>query len=535
MILFKILVVKSLINFLDKTKFTILPLLPIKKINFTLLAIYLIFSQLGYSQVMNETEIKRSADDKFLDAVSNLQQFLRLKNDGNFSNQIDKNRQWCDSVFKALNFKTQTISTEGPPLLFAEKVFRKNAKSVLFYLQIDGQPVDSSAWFQPDPFEPVLKEKKNGNWNIIDFDRLKKNMDLDWRIFARSASDSKGPALSFISALQILQSKKMKPEYNIKVIMDFQEELGSPHLPKAVLENKSLLQAEMLFIMDGTRHLSNLPTLTYGARGIATATITIFGPSYGLHSGQYGNYAPNPVFEAAKMIGALKNEKGKVTIPGFYDGVNLSEKDKLLLAEIPENMDSLNMNIGVSQPEEVAETYQEALQYPSLNIRGLKAAWTGKEVRTIIPSEVIIEIDMRLVPETPAQRQMDLLKKYVEDYGYYIVDSIPTANDRSNYSKLASFKYRIGSQPFRTEMDSSIGEFLNRSFRKVFGDKIVNMRTTGGSQPMAPFIKSLDIPAVSVRIPNPDNNIHGPNENLRLGNFREGIISCLAILTEPLK
>ena len=84
-------------------------------------------------------------------------------------------------------------------------------------------------------------------------------------------------------------------------------------------------------------------------------------------------------------------------------------------------------------------------------------------------------------------------------------------------------------------MDSPIGEFLNRSFRKVFGDKIVNMRTTGGSQPMAPFIKSLDIPAVSVRIPNPDNNIHGPNENLRLGNFREGIISCLAILTEPLK
>lgn len=483
---------------------------------------------------MSEAKIKTAANDRLLNAISNLQQFLRLKNDGNYTDQIEKNSHWCDSVFKTLNFKTRKIPTAGPPLLFAERIFNKKAKSVLFYLQIDGQPADSSAWLQANPFEPVLKEKIDGKWTIINFDNLKKEIDLDWRIFARSSSDSKGPALSFISALQILQSKKINPEFNIKVIMDFQEELGSPHLPKAVLENKTLLKAEMLFIMDGTRHLSNLPTLTYGARGIATATIKVFGPSYGLHSGQYGNFAPNPVFETAKMIGTLKDSKGRVTIPGFYEGVHLTEKDKILLANIPENMDSIKSNLGISQPDEVADTYQEALQYPSLNVRGLKAAWTGKEVRTIIPSEVIVEIDMRLVPETPAQRQMDLLKKHIEDYGYHLVDSIPSKEERRNYPKLALFKYRIGSQPFRTEMDSPIGEFLNRSMRKVFGEKVVNMRTTGGSQPMAPFIKTLDIPAVSIRIPNPDNNIHGPNENLRLGNFREGIISCLAILTEPL-
>lgn len=507
----------------------------VNKFDFKLIIACCIFSQFNYAQTISEAEIKSATDAKLFHAISNLRQFLRLKNDGNYGNQIAENRQWCDSVFKALNFKTKQIPTEGPPLLYAEKIFHKKGKSILFYLQIDGQPVDVTSWAQPDPFEPVIKEKIDGNWTIINFDNLKKNIDLDWRIFARSASDSKGPALSFISALQILQSKKLKPEYNIKVIMDFQEELGSPYLPKAVLENKTLLQAEMLFIMDGTRHLSNLPTLTYGARGIATATMRVFGPSYGLHSGQYGNFAPNPVFETAKIIGSLKDEKGKVTIPGFYEGVFLSEKDKLLLANIPENMDSIKSNLGIAQPDEVAETYQEALQYPSLNIRGLKAAWTGKEVRTIIPSEVIVEIDMRLVPETPAQRQMDLLKKYIVDYGYHLVDSIPTKEERNNYAKLASFNYRIGSLPFRTEMDSPIGGFLNKSMKKVFGDKIVNMRTTGGSQPMASFIKTLDVPAVSIRIPNPDNSIHGPNENLRLGNFREGIISCLAILTEPLK
>ena len=316
--------------------------------------------------------------------------------------------------------------------------------------------------------------------------------------------------------------------------MDFQEELGSPDLPKAVEENRDLLKAEMLFIMDGTRHLSNLPTLTYGARGIATATIKVFGPKYGLHSGQYGNFAPNPVFEASKLIAGLKDDKGLVTIPGFYEGVTLTNEDKARLALIPENIDSIKQNLGIAQQDLVGETYQEALQYPSLNVRGLKAAWTGKEVRTIIPSEVIIEIDMRLVPETSGKRQMALLRNYIQDRGYHIVDSIPSKEERKIHSKLASFTYRLGSSPFRTEMESPIGEFLNKAMHKVFGDAIVNMRTTGGSQPMAPFIKTLNVPAVSIRIPNPDNSIHGPNENLRLGNLKEGIISCLAILTESL-
>ncbi|MGB3144978.1 MAG: M20/M25/M40 family metallo-hydrolase [Maribacter sp.] len=495
---------------------------------------YLTNVQLANSQTISSEQLNTLTDQKFNEAITNLQDFLRLPNDGNFKDQIENNMHWCDSVFTHLNFKTQILKTDGAPLLFAEKFYKKSNKNILFYLQIDGQPVDTSAWSQTNPFEPVFKEFKSGKWDEIKSDSTQKKMNLDWRIFARSASDSKGPAMSLISALQILQSEKIEPEYNVKVIMDFQEELGSPDLPKAVLENKELLQAEMLFIMDGTRHLSNLPTLTYGARGIATANIKIFGPKYALHSGQYGNYAPNPVFESARLIASLKDENGKVTIPGFYDGVKLSDRDKILLAKIPEDIDSLHTRIGISEPEQVAETYQEALQYPSLNIRGLKSGWTGKEVRTIIPEETIIEIDMRLVPETPAERQIKLLKEHMIKQGFHLVDSIPTDDERANYKKLAAFNYRIGSKPFRTDMDSPIGDFLISALERVFGDKVVNMRTTGGSQPMAPFIQSLNVPAVSIRIPNPDNNIHGPDENLRLGNYREGILSCLAILTTPL-
>ena len=503
---------------------------------FGLLLLFLFTGVFSEAQSLSPEKINRAAQEKFNDAVLNLMHFLQLPNDGHFENEIQQNLHWCDSLFTELKFETQVITTEGAPLLFAEKTLHKKAKTVLFYLQIDGQPVDATKWNQPNPFLPVLKEKDaSGSWTIVEPEKQETELDPDWRIFARSASDSKGPAMSLISALQIFQDKKLKPAYNIKVIMDFQEEMGSPSLPKAVTQNRDLLHADMLFIMDGTRHLSNLPTLTFGARGIATATLRIFGPRYALHSGQYGNFAPNPVFEAAKLLGGLKDENGRVTLDGFYEGIHISEKEKVLLNKVPEDLDSIKQTLGIATTDAIGATYQEALQYPSLNIRGLNAAWVGDDVRTIIPSEVIAEIDMRLVPESDGDRLMQSLKNYIVDRGYHLVDSIPTENEREKYAKLASFTYKLGSRPFRTDMDSPIGRHLEKVMRKIFGDNFVNMRTTGGSQPMSPFITTLGVPAVSIRIPNPDNNIHAPNENLRLGNFLEGIITCLAILDEPIR
>lgn len=490
---------------------------------------------IGNAQSLSKKKIKKVSEEKFVKAVYNLKEFLEIPNDGNFPDQIESNLKWCNDIFESLEFESKVLVTKGAPLLFAQKKFHKNAKTVLFYLQIDGQPVDITKWNQKDPFIPVLKKEVGLNkWETIDFNLTDKNFDPNLRIFARSASDSKGPAMAFISALEIFKEKGWKPEYNVKVIMDFQEELGSPHLAKAVESYKELLKSDMLFIMDGTRHVSNLPTLTYGARGIATATLKIFGPRYPLHSGQYGNFAPNPVFNAAKLIGSLKDDKGKVTIPGFYDGIHIDKHEKTLINSLPENIESIKKRIGVATKDSVGDTYQESLQYPSLNIRGLKAAWVGKEVRTIIPSEVIVEIDMRLVPESDGKKQIRLLKNYIQHQGFHLVDSIPSEQERETYPKLASFNYKFGSVPFRTDFDSPIGIMAKRAMKRIFDDKIINMRTTGGSQPIAAFINTLNISAISIRIPNPDNNIHSPNENLRLGNFLEGIQSCLAILSEPI-
>ena len=500
-----------------------------------LVILLLIFSSLN-GQSLSKNDITHLAKEKFPEALQSLRQFLQIPNDGHFPDQIENNLVWCDSVFTGLKFNTQRITTSGAPLLFAERIFHQEAKTVLFYLQIDGQPVDTTKWLQPNPFVPVLKKNVGLNlWETIAFPTKLDSLDLDWRIFARSASDSKGPAMAFISALQIMQFKKITPAYNIKVIMDFQEEMGSPQLPKAVEDNKELLKAEMVLIMDGTRHLSNLPTLTYGARGIATATLRVFGPRYDLHSGQYGNFAPNPVFDTAKLLGSLKDEDGKVTLPGFYNGITLSDKEKQLLNSLPENKDSIMQTLGIAMADAVGNSYQESLQYPSLNIRGLRAAWVGNAVRTVIPSEVIVEFDMRLVPESDGNRLMELLKNHIQQQGYHLVDAIPTELERQNFKKLASFTYKLGSNAYRTDFESPVGVMLNKALSRIYGTDYVTMRTTGGSQPIAPFIKTLGIPAVSIRIPNPDNNIHAPNENLRLGNFLEGLETCLAILDQPIE
>jgi acetylornithine deacetylase/succinyl-diaminopimelate desuccinylase-like protein len=495
----------------------------------------LLITSESIAQNMDQTQIRSLAKNKLPTAIFNFRDFLALPNDGNYSDQIDINVAWGLKKMKALGLESRVVTSKEIKHVYSEKSYHKNAPWMLFYIQMDGQPVDSLAWFQDSPYQAVLKQCDGDDCAIIPWDRLKTDWNPDWKIFARSASDSKGPAIAFLSALEILNEQKIKPAFNIKVIMDFQEELGSPSLPALVEANKELLKAEAMLIMDGARHLSNLPTLTFGARGIATMTLTVYGGSGDLHSGQYGNYAPNPAFKLARLLAAMKDEDGRVLIPGYYDGVELSEKEKAILNDLPEDESEIIKTLGIAAPEKVGATYQEALQYPSLNIRGMRAAWVGKEVRTLIPAEALAEIDMRLVPETPAERQIALVRKFISDQGFHIVEAPPTNEERAIYPNLIMVKHREGSKPFRTKLDSPLGDWLGSAMDRTFGQgNYVRTRATGGSQPIAPFITTLDIPAISIRIPNPDNSIHAPNENIRLGNFLEGIEMCLGVLTEKL-
>ena len=462
-----------------------------------------------------------------------LKELLSIPNDAFYPDHIEKNVRWCENAFSKRGFSTQRIATPEAPLLLAERKYPGAKQTVLIYLQLDGQPVDSTRWFQESPYLPVLKQQVEQEWQEVPWESLRDYKD-DWRVFARSASDAKGPVAMFLAALDGAKEHKIRPNYNIKVIMDFEEELGSPNLPEAVTKNAALLEADMLIIFDGPRHITNKPTLTFGARGIATITLTTYGPVVPQHSGHFGNYAPNPALRLSKLLAGMKDDEGRVVIPGFYDGISIDSETEAILRAVPDNEIQIKKRLHIADTDKVGRFYQEAIQYPSLNIRGMQSGWIDEKVRTIIPGWARAEIDVRLVLESDPQRLLNLIRSYVEDQGYYVIDREPTTEERLSHTKIASFSSEISYQSFRTPFDSKVGLWLASALKRAFNEDPIRIRMSGGSIPISPFVNTLGIPAVTVPTVNRDNNQHSPNENLRLGNYREGIKTMMAILSEKL-
>ena len=487
-------------------------------------------------QLITKDQIEKFAIDQDQKLFQEFYEFLSLPNDANIPDQLTANIEWCERSFKKRGFKIQSLKTDRLPLILAEKRFNRNYPTVLFYVQVDGQPVDPTKWFQKDPFLPVLKSMNSkGEWQEIPWDNLKKDYNEDWRVFARSASDAKAPINSFLIALDIMDLQNLEPNYNIKVIMDMEEEMGSPNLPNAVKKYRKKLKADRLVILDGPRHPSNEPTLTFGARGIATIQLKVHGPKYPQHSGHYGNYVPNPAIRLSQIIASMKNQDGIVTIDGFYDGIEISDKARKVMAQVPDDENEIRRSIGISEIDKVADNYQESIQYPSLNVRGLKSGWVEKEVRTIIPSFALAEIDVRLVKETDPNRLIGLIKEHIQNQGYHITKKDPSDEERMKYGRLITFKSKISYTAFRTPIDSPIGDWLSSAIRNGFEMEPIIKRTSGGSVPISPFVNTLDVPAVTVPTVNPDNNQHSPNENIRVGNLIESVRTHLAILAQPYK
>jgi acetylornithine deacetylase/succinyl-diaminopimelate desuccinylase-like protein len=489
-----------------------------------------------FSQKSKNSNLDKIAE-KF--AAASFDEFYALHslpNDAHFPADIEKNVQWCENAFAKRGFTTQRLNTETVPLLLAERKVANARKTVLIYLQIDGQPVDSSKWDQENPWKPTLKEKDaNGKWNELPFEKLKSgNIDRDWRIFVRSASDAKGPAMAYLASLDALKELKLEPNYNMKLIMDFEEELGSPHLAAAVNQYKNELAADQLIIFDGPRHVSNQPTLSFGARGICEITLTVFGPRTPMHSGNYGNYTPNPALRLAQLLASMKDDDGRVTIPGFYDGVVLSEEEKKVLSKVPDDENEIKKFLGIAAPDKIGGNFQESLQYPTLNIRGLDALYVGDQARTLIPAKAVSEIDIRLVPSSDPKQLIDLVKKQVEAKGYYVIDREPTEEERMKYPRIASFTSSISYLAFQTPFDSDCGKWLSKAMRTAFGKDPIKLRTAGGSIPISPFVITLGIPAVAVPTVNADNNQHAENENIRLGNYIDAVKTFLAIMMEKI-
>ncbi|NAY92527.1 M20/M25/M40 family metallo-hydrolase [Muricauda sp. JGD-17] len=464
-------------------------------------------------------------------AITELREFIAIPNDALNPDDIDDNIFWLKKKFGERGFNTAELETENLPLFFAALPIEDGKPTMLIYMHFDGQSVDPSKWDQPNPYDVVLKTPEGDGFKTISFDELDTDINYDWRLFGRSTSDDKSPIIMLLNTIDLLKKEGKEIPFNIKVILDGEEEKSSKPLPKAVKQYRELLEADFLVIADGPVHPSGNPTILYGCRGITTLTLTTYGPIKPQHSGHYGNYAPNPGFQLAQLLASMKDTNGRVTIPGYYDGITLDDSVLEVLTSVPDSHQAISEKLQFKTAEKVGGSYQEALQYPSLNIRGLGSGWIGEKARTIVPESATAELDLRLVVESDGNRLKRLVKDHIKKQGFHIVDHVPSKEERMAHSKIVTVTEGSVTDAFRTDLNNSYGKFLTETLKSTFEKEVIQIRTTGGTVPIAAFINELKIPAFIVPMVNADNNQHSPNENLKIGQLAYGIQAFYGILT----
>jgi acetylornithine deacetylase/succinyl-diaminopimelate desuccinylase-like protein len=462
-------------------------------------------------------------------AQANFREFfemLALANDAVNPPDIQKNADWLEVAFRKRGFTTQQLPNDGKPLVYAE-FGRKvpGAKTVLFYLHFDGQPVIPEQWAQKSAWTPVLKRRTAaGGWEEIDRELLLgSKVDPEWRLFGRSTSDDKGPIMMMLTAFDAMKAAGIAPLINVKVILDGEEEKGSPTIGEIAAANRELLKADAIVVNDGPLHETNRPTVVFGNRGTTLVRLTVYGARSNLHSGHYGNYSPNPAQRLAALLASMKDDDGRVLVAGYYDGVKLSEADKRMLAEVPDDQAVLGKRLGIAKPESVGANYQEALQYPSLNVRGMAAADIGDKAANIVPSHAVAELDLRTVPGADPEYLTAALERHVRGLGYYLSKGEPTDEERAKYAKIASLVPARGSKAAITPYDSPLGRWAQNALGRTVGpEKVVRIRMMGGSVPTDKLVEALNTPFILVPLVNNDNNQHSFDENLRIGHFFDG-------------
>ena len=423
---------------------------------------------------------------------------------------IRRNAAAVEAILEKRGVKTQLLEVpDAPPVVYGAIESPGAARTVIFYAHYDGQPLDPKEWATP-PWHPVLR---------------------DGRIYARSASDDKAPILAIATALDALHAAGIPLRSNIKFVFEGEEEAGSPHLASILAKYRDLLESDVWLICDGPVHQSRRQQIVFGARGITTLDITTYGPKRELHSGHYGNWAPNPAMMLARLLASMKDDDGRVTIDRFYDGIEpLSETERRAVAEAPDVDRDLMRELWLGSTEGGGKKLVELLNVPSLNIRGMSAARTGAQASNVIPSTATASIDIRLVKgidhDTAARRVIEHIRKQ----GYYIVDRDPDADTRMTHARVAKVVVEPGGyNAARTSMDLPISQWVLRTAESARGP-VVKLPTMGGSVPLYMIEETLHAPTITVPIANHDNNQHSFDENIRLDNLWDGIDLLAALL-----
>jgi acetylornithine deacetylase/succinyl-diaminopimelate desuccinylase-like protein len=392
--------------------------------------------------------------------------------------------------------------------------------------------VDPAAWTDTEPFTPALRtEAIAAGGRLIPHPPAGTPYQDAWRVYARSASDDKSPIVALLTAIDALEARRIARVVNVKLVLDGEEEAGSPGLEQALQSRRGLLAGDLLVSCDGPVHQSGRPLVSFGNRRILDVDLTVYGPVRGLHSGHYGNWAPNPAMRLAQLLASMKRADGRVLIDGFYDDVvPLTEREKQAVAALPAIDAELMRELQFGRPEGGGASLADLLGQPSLNIRGLRSAYVGAEAQNVVPEEAEASIDIRLVKDIRPERQFRRLVAHIVKQGYFVVEGRePTPEERRSHPAVARVDYGGGYPATRFSMDLPVAVAVAQVLDRATGGGLVKAPTLGGSVPMYIF-ERLGLPVIGVPIVNYDNSQHSHNENLRLGEFWRGIEVYAALI-----
>ena len=459
--------------------------------------------------------------------------FVTIPNVTRDTSNILRNAAFIKMMMEQRGIKAEFldgVTLKVNPVVFGE-VKVPGAKTTLsFYAHYDGQPVNPSKWTGGlQPFEPVFIDKPiEQGGKIVS---ISGNVSPEYRLAGRGSADDKAGVMTILNGYDALVKTGIPLKHNIKFFFEGEEELGSAHLDEIFKKHKEKLQTDLWVIIDGPRHVSGKKMISFGVRGDVNMNLTVYGPKRPLHSGNYGNWAPNPALSLVQLLASMKDDKGNILIQGYYDDVvPLSSSEKEALSKIPNIEETLKKELGIAEPEGSGKSFLELLHLPTLNINGIRSADVGELAANIIPTKAEATLDLRLVLGNEVDKQINKVIRHIEKNGFHVIDHEPTDEERLKYAKLIKITRGIGYPAQRTSFDLPIAQSLVKAVQATADYPVVLMPSMGGSLPLYLFEKTLTAKVITVPVVNYDNNQHAENENVQLKFLWEGIETIAAIM-----
>jgi len=497
----------------------------------------LLFAAMNYGESDNPIQaVKQYRSAREHEIINEFVRLLSIPNVSSDRANVRKNAEFIQKMMAERGIDTRIMETAGNPVIYGKLDVDPSAKTLMFYVHYDGQPVDPSKWTETQPFKPALRPGKlkagTTEPKPISFPGSGEKVNEDWRIYARSASDDKAPIIAILTALDALKATGIQLKHNLKFVFEGEEEAGSINLQPFLEKHRDLFKADVLFMCDGPAYYSGDPTLFFGVRGITTIEITVYGPNTSVHSGHYGNWAPNPAVRLAHLLVSMRDTTGRVKIKGFYDTtVPLTETEMEALRAVPAFEDEIKENYGFSGQETNWDSLLQSIQFPALNVNGLHSGWVGAQQRTIVPPKATVAIDIRLAKGNDPKDLVQKIITHIKEQGYHVIDRDPDHKTRMSNPLIAKvIANEDGYRAHRTPMDLPISQSVMRSLKRLSDRRPVFLPSLGGSLPIHMFYATLQIPIIGVSIVNHDNNQHQQDENIRIGHLWQGIETYAAIL-----